>query len=201
MSGISLAWRPSIRFGALCSEPGSMVCLNDRNAVKDLGQDPNAALGALLTDQVNGVHEILKHQVAMIQSADRIRIYRETTTATAVVWGEMDQDPVTDPWIKLDLRKRAQATIERGMRCNAVTGDHTHVSRIHPDRHAFCRVLRQRGVALRRVEFGHPERAAGFGDRKPDMGEQPPASRSTAAEIDQPPPFSCGRCNSVSWCS
>ena len=28
-----------------------MVCLNDRNAVKDLGQDPNAALGALLTDQ------------------------------------------------------------------------------------------------------------------------------------------------------
>ena len=108
MSGISLARRPSIRFGALCSEQGSTLCPNDRNAVTDLGRDPNAALGALLTYQVDGVHEIFRNQVAMIRSADHIRTYHQSTAATAVVQGEMNQDHFTDPGVMLALRRTAR---------------------------------------------------------------------------------------------
>ena len=107
----------------------------DRIEVTDLGEDPNAALGALLTDQVDGVYEISENQVPMIMGADHIQMYRQTTAATAVVRGKMNQEPFTDTRIMAALRHASDgpAIIERGMRGNAARGDHTHVSPIHPE--------------------------------------------------------------------
>ena len=89
------------------------------------------------------------------------------------------------PYVAFAIANRDHASVGTGA-CQ-LSGALKAAQPAHAFRHAVHRVVRQRGIALRRVEFVHPERAAGFGDREPDMGEQPPASRSAAAEIDQPP--------------
>ena len=107
----------------------------DRIEITDLGEDPNAAIGALLTDQVDGVYEISENQAPMISSNDDIQIYRQTTAATAVVRGKMNQPPFDNPKVMEALRyaSSGENIISRGMRGNAAPGDHTHVSPIHPE--------------------------------------------------------------------
>ena len=69
-------------------------------------------------------------------------------------------------------------------RNHAAVGDLPGALKAVQPAHAFRHVVRrfgdQRAVALCRVEFEHSERASGFRDRKPDMGEQAPGSRSAA---------------------
>ena len=107
----------------------------DRIEITDLGEDPNAAIGALLTDQVDGVYEISENQAPMIMANNDIKIYRATTAATAVVRGKMNQPPFDNPKVMEALRyaSNAENIISRGMRGNAAQGDHTHVSPIHPE--------------------------------------------------------------------
>jgi len=107
----------------------------DRIEITDMGEDANAAIGALLTDQVDGVYEISENQAPMFSSNDNIEIYRATTAATAVVRGKMDQPPFDNPKVMEALRyaSNGENIISRGMRGNAETGDHTHVSPIHPE--------------------------------------------------------------------
>lgn len=107
----------------------------DRIEITDLGEDPNAAIGALLTDQVDGVYEISENQAPMIMANDDIDIYSATTAATAVVRGKMNQPPFDNPKVMEALRyaSNGENIISRGMRGNGALGDHTHVSPIHPE--------------------------------------------------------------------
>ena len=107
----------------------------DRIEITDLGEDPNSAVGALMTDQVDGVYEISENQAPMLLSNDDIQVYRATTAATAVVRGKMNQPPFDNPKVMEALRyaSNGENIISRGMRDNAAIGDHTHVSPIHPE--------------------------------------------------------------------
>lgn len=107
----------------------------DRIVVSDLGEDPNAVMGALMGDQVDGLYEVSENQIPVLSNAPSIKLYRATTGATAVTRGKMDQPPFDDPRIMKALRLATNTNnvIDRGLRGNATVGDHTHVSPIHPE--------------------------------------------------------------------
>ena len=107
----------------------------DRIEIIDMGEDSAAALGALLTDQVDGIYELSETQAPMVQDADHVRIYRATTALTAVARGKVTQPPFDDPRVMLAMRHatNGDAVVERALRGNATLGDHTHVSPIHPE--------------------------------------------------------------------
>ncbi len=107
----------------------------DRIEITDLGEDSNAALGALMTDQVDGLYEISENQVPVVAGNPNLKIVRATTGATAVVRGKMTEAPFDDPRVLRAMRMATdgEAVIERALRGNASAGDHTHVSPIHPE--------------------------------------------------------------------
>lgn len=107
----------------------------DRIVVTDLGEDPNAVVGALMADQADMLYEISENQVPVVADAPQIKVYRATTGATAVTRGRMDQPPFDDPRVMKAMRlaTNSENVITRALRDNATEGDHTHVSPIHPE--------------------------------------------------------------------
>ncbi|MEM1343307.1 MAG: ABC transporter substrate-binding protein [Pseudomonadota bacterium] len=107
----------------------------DRIEIIDLGEDANASLGALMTGQVDGLYEISENQAPVVEANPALKIVRATTGATAVARGKMDQAPFDDPRVLKAMRMATdgQAVVVRALRDNASTGDHTHVSPIHPE--------------------------------------------------------------------
>ena len=107
----------------------------DRIEITDLGEDSNAALGALMTDQVDGLYEISENQAPVVAGNPDLRVVRATTGATAVVRGKMTEAPFNDPRVMRAMRMAANgpAVIDRALRGNASYGDHTHVADIHPE--------------------------------------------------------------------
>jgi len=107
----------------------------DRIEIIDLGEDSNAALGALMTDQVDGLYEISENQVPVVAGNPNLKVVRATTGGTAVTRAKMTQAPFDDPRIMKAMRMAtdAGAVISRALRDNAAPGDHTHVSPIHPE--------------------------------------------------------------------
>lgn len=107
----------------------------DRIEITDLGEDSNAALGALMTDQVDGLYEISENQAPVVAGNPNLKVVRATTGGTAVVRGKMTEAPFDDPRVMRALRMATNgpAVIERALRGNASYGDHTHVADIHPE--------------------------------------------------------------------
>ncbi|MEM6740344.1 MAG: ABC transporter substrate-binding protein [Pseudomonadota bacterium] len=107
----------------------------DRIEITDLGEDSNAALGALMTDQVDGLYEISENQAPVVAGNPNLKVVRATTGGTAVVRGKMTEAPFDDPRVMRALRMATDgpAVIERALRGNATEGDHTHVADIHPE--------------------------------------------------------------------
>ena len=107
----------------------------DRIVFTDLGGDSNAALGALMTEQVDGLYEISENQAPVVADNPAVQIVRATTGATAVTRGKVTEPPFDDPRVMKAMRMatNGQAVIDRALRGNASLGDHTHVSPVHPE--------------------------------------------------------------------
>jgi len=107
----------------------------DRIELIDFGEDSNAASGALLTDQIDGIYELSENQAPMFEAAKDVVIYRKTTALTAVARGKMDQPPYDNPLVMKAIRAATNGTnvVETALRGRATVADHTHVSSIHPE--------------------------------------------------------------------
>jgi peptide/nickel transport system substrate-binding protein len=132
----------------------------DRIEIIDLGEDSNAAMGALMTGQVDGLYEISESQAPVIAANPEIKVIRATTGATAVVRGKMTEAPFDDPRVLRAMRMAVdgQAIIDRALRGNASAGDHTHVSPVHPewvDLGAFGQDIE--GARALLAEAGYPD--------------------------------------------
>jgi peptide/nickel transport system substrate-binding protein len=106
-----------------------------RIEVTDFGEDSNAAFGALVTDQVDGIYELSENLAPMVEAAEDVVIYRQTTALTAVVRGKMNQPPFDNPLVMKAVRAatNGENVVERALRGRADIGDHSHVSPIHPE--------------------------------------------------------------------
>jgi peptide/nickel transport system substrate-binding protein len=107
----------------------------DRIVLTDLGEDASASLGALLTQEVDGIYEMSETQAPMVSSAPHLTVYRANTALTAVARGKVTQAPFDDPRIMLAMRHATdpEAVLNLALRGNGGMGDHTHVSPIHPE--------------------------------------------------------------------
>lgn len=107
----------------------------DRIEITDFGEDSNAAVGALVTDQIDGIYELSENQAPMVAAVNDVVIYRKVTALTSVVRGKMDQPPFDNPLVMKAIRAATNGTnvVERALRGQAEVGDHTHVSPIHPE--------------------------------------------------------------------
>lgn len=107
----------------------------DRIEITDLGEDPNAVLGAILTNQVDGLYEISENQVPALASASHISIYRATTGQTAMTRGKTTIAPFDNPKVMQAMRLATNSAnvIERGLRGFASPSDHTMVAPAHPE--------------------------------------------------------------------
>ena len=107
----------------------------DRIELIDFGEDSNAASGALLTDQIDGIYELSENQAPMFEAAQDVVIYRKTTALTAVARGKMNQPPYDNPLVMKAIRAATNGinVVETALRDRATVADHTHVSSIHPE--------------------------------------------------------------------
>ena len=107
----------------------------DRIEITDFGEDSNAAFGALVTGQVDGIYELSENQAPMVAAADDVEIYRKTTALTAVARGKVDKPPFDNPLLMKAIRAatNSESVVKRALRGRATVADHTHVSSIHPE--------------------------------------------------------------------
>lgn len=107
----------------------------DRIEFTDLGEDPNAVLGALITQQVDGLYELSENQVPALEALPHITIYRATTGQTAISRGKVTQPPFDDPRVMRAMRlaTNAENVVNLALRGFAEAGDHTLVSPVHPE--------------------------------------------------------------------
>lgn len=107
----------------------------DRVELHDFGENENAYIGALITDQIDGVYEVSPDQASRVEDQSHLQIYRQATAYTMVARGKMNQAPFDDPRIMRALRLATSTSnvVGTALRNLAVEGDHTHVSPIHPE--------------------------------------------------------------------
>jgi peptide/nickel transport system substrate-binding protein len=131
----------------------------DKIVYFDHGDDRNAALGALASDQVDLVHELNIDQIDVIQSLPNAQIFEAVTAQTGVARMQMDQKPFDNP----KLRQAMQACIDHQKVLDLVyrgkgspAEDH-HVAPIHPEYFKLPAMKQdiQKARALLK-EAGHP---------------------------------------------
>jgi peptide/nickel transport system substrate-binding protein len=107
----------------------------DRIELFDFGENENAYVGALIDDQIDGVYEVSADLSHLVEGADHLRMYSQSTAYTMVARGKVDQAPFDDPRVMRAMRLATDPgnVIEVALRNLAVAGDHTHVSPIHPE--------------------------------------------------------------------
>lgn len=101
----------------------------------DLGEDPNALIGALASKQIDGVYQLDSAQLGAVEALQGLNIFTVATGATGAIRGKLDTKPFDDARVRLALRlglDQAQmlAIALHGM---GAVGEHHHVSPIHPD--------------------------------------------------------------------
>lgn len=101
----------------------------------DLGDDPNAAIGALASKQVDGMYEADTAQLDALKGLLDIEIYQAATGATGIIRGKVTMKPWDDVRVRQALRlsvdpEASLAVVLRGL---GAVGEHHHVAPIHPD--------------------------------------------------------------------
>jgi peptide/nickel transport system substrate-binding protein len=101
----------------------------------DLGDDPNAAIGALAAKQIDGLYEGDTEQLDILNRMPDIKIYKASTGATGVIRGKVTMKPWSDVRVRRALRRAAdpEATLAIALRGLGDVGEHHHVAPIHPD--------------------------------------------------------------------
>jgi peptide/nickel transport system substrate-binding protein len=101
----------------------------------DLGDNPSAAISAIASKQVDGLHEADAIQINAMQSFPHIQVYDAVTAQTGVARMRQDHKPFDNPKVRLAMKlacDRAK-TISASLLGRGVPAEDHHVAPIHPE--------------------------------------------------------------------
>ena len=107
----------------------------DKIVYFDHGDDRNAALGALASNQVDLVHELNIDQVDVIKTLPNVQMYEAVTAQTGVARMQMSQAPFDNPKVRQALQACIdhQKVLDLVYRGKGSPGEDHHVAPIHPE--------------------------------------------------------------------
>jgi peptide/nickel transport system substrate-binding protein len=107
----------------------------DKIVYFDHGDDRNAALGALASNQVDLVHELNIDQVDVIQSLPNVQLFEAVTAQTGVARMQMTQPPFDNPKVRQALQACIdhQKVLDLVYRGKGSPAEDHHVAPIHPE--------------------------------------------------------------------
>jgi peptide/nickel transport system substrate-binding protein len=101
----------------------------------DLGDDPSAAIGALASQQVDGIYEGDVSQLDVFKAMPHVTIYEALTAQTGVARVQVDREEFSDPRVRKAMRLAVDTPrcLELAHRGLGAPGEHHHVCPVHPD--------------------------------------------------------------------
>ena len=107
----------------------------DKIVYFDHGDDRNAALGALASNQVDLVHELNIDQVDVIKSLPNVQLFEAVTAQTGVARMQMTQAPFDNPKVRQALQACIdhQKVLDLVYRGKGSPAEDHHVAPIHPE--------------------------------------------------------------------
>ncbi len=107
----------------------------DKIVYFDHGDDRNAALGALASNQVDLVHDLNIDQLDVIQSLPNVQLFEAVTAQTGVARMQMTQAPFDNPKVRQALQACIdhQKVLELVYRGKGSPAEDHHVAPIHPE--------------------------------------------------------------------
>jgi peptide/nickel transport system substrate-binding protein len=101
----------------------------------DLGDDPNAHLAAIASNQVDGWPWTDNVTLPALRMLDHVEVYEAHTANTGAVRMRVDQAPFDDPRVRKAMRLAVdnEAVLQLGLGGLGYTAEHHLVSRQHPD--------------------------------------------------------------------
>ena len=131
----------------------------DKIVYFDHGDDRNAALGALASNQVDLVHDLNIDQVDVIQSLPDVQLFEAVTAQTGVARMQMTQAPFDDPKVRQALQACIdhQKVLDLVYRGKGSPAEDHHVAPIHPEYFKLAALKQdfEKAKALLK-EAGHP---------------------------------------------
>ncbi len=131
----------------------------DKIVYFDHGDDRNAALGALASNQVDLVFELNIDQVDVIQSLPNVQMFEAVTAQTGVARMQMTQAPFDNPKVRQALQACIdnQKVLDLAYRGKGSPAEDHHVAPIHPE-YFKLPALKQDFEKARALlkEAGHP---------------------------------------------
>jgi peptide/nickel transport system substrate-binding protein len=126
----------------------------------DLGDDPAAAVNALISKQVHGIQDLAVEQLEIIKQVPHINIYDATTARTGVVRMRVTEAPFDDPRVRKAVRMATDSgrTLELALQNQGTAAEHHHVCPIHPEYAELAEMTRDiAGAKKLLAEAGHPD--------------------------------------------
>ena len=131
----------------------------DKIVYFDHGDDRNAALGALASNQVDLVHELNIDQLDVIQSLPNVQLFEAVTAQTGVARMQMTQAPFDNPKVRQALQACIdhQKVLDLVYRGKGSPAEDHHVAPIHPEYFKLAAMKQDfaKSKALLK-EAGHP---------------------------------------------
>ncbi len=131
----------------------------DKIVYFDHGDDRNAALGALASNQVDLVHDLNIDQVDVIQSLPDVQLFEAVTAQTGVARMQMTQAPFDNPKVRQALQACIdhQKVLELVYRGKGSPAEDHHVAPIHPEYFKLAAMKQDFAKAKALLkEAGHP---------------------------------------------
>jgi peptide/nickel transport system substrate-binding protein len=132
----------------------------DRLEFIDIGEDPSANVGALISKQVHGLYQVDTTQYETLKQIPHVEVHEAKTAATAVVQMIIDRKPYDHPKVRLAMRygMDCNKVLQLGQRGLGLPAEHHFVCPIHPDFAPLPEMKRDPAKARQLLaEAGYPE--------------------------------------------
>jgi peptide/nickel transport system substrate-binding protein len=132
----------------------------DRLEIIDVGDDPSAAVAALVSGQIDGLGTAGASQIDALKAVPRLEMSRVATAQTAVCRVKVTEKPFDDPRVRKAMRLAidAKEVLEIALRSLGQTGEHHHVAPIHPEYAKLPAMARDVAAAKKLLaDAGHPD--------------------------------------------
>ena len=126
----------------------------------DLGDDPAAAIEAMASGRVHGLHSIDVVQLDALKMMQHLELYHVATADTAVLRGKVSEKPFDDPRVRKAMRLAVSPrTIQQIIMGDfGLPSEHHHVGPMHPEYAPLDEMARDVEAARRLLaEAGYPD--------------------------------------------